>query len=314
MERRLLAIVGPTASGKTKLGIEIAEKIESEIISADSRQIYIELSIGTAKPNPDELKKVKHHFINKLSLTEKYDVGKFVKEAMEVINQIHTKNRIPIVVGGSGLYINSLLYGIFEGPSADEEVRLHIEREFQEKGIQSLLQKLQEIDPETYDRIDKKNPRRVIRALEVFYLTGKPISKLQKEKHQSPDFEIIIYGLNWERKKLYERINQRVDQMIKQGLVEEVKEILNRYGENVNVVLQTVGYKEVIDYLKSKITYDEMMELIKRNTRRYAKRQLTWFRKDKNIQWIEIDVEEDFSKIAKLIIQKIGEGKNERQN
>lgn len=314
MERRLLAIVGPTASGKTKLGIQIAQELGTEIISADSRQIYKELTIGTAKPDESELIKVKHHFINNVFLTEKYDVGKFVKEAKEVINQIHSRNKIPIVVGGSGLYINSLLYGIFEGPSADEEVRLQIESELKEKGIEALLQKLKEIDPLTYEKIDKKNPRRLIRALEVYYLTGKPISQLQKEKHQAPDFEIIIYGLHWERKKLYERINQRVDQMIEKGLVEEVKEILNRYGENVNVVLQTVGYKEVIDYLKSKITYNEMIELIKRNTRRYAKRQLTWFRKDKNIQWIEIKSEDDLSKTAKQIIQKIGEGKNEKQN
>lgn len=312
MERRVLAIVGPTASGKSKIGIEIAQELNTEIISADSRQIFKELTIGTAKPDEEELKKVKHHFISNISLTEKYDVGRFVKEAKEVINRLHLENKIPVVVGGSGLYINSLLYGIFEGPSADDEFRFQLEKELREKGIESLLQKLQEVDPVTYEKIDKNNPRRVIRALEVYYLTGKPISQLQKEKHNAPDFENVIYGLFWDRRKLYERINLRVDQMIKQGLIEEVKNILNKYGENVNVVLQTVGYKEVIDYLKSKISYVEMIELIKRNTRRYAKRQLTWFRKDKNINWIEINSEEDLSNISKQIINKLGEGKNER--
>ena len=314
MERRVLAIVGPTASGKTKLAIEIAQYLDTEIISADSRQIYRELTIGAAKPSSDELRKIKHHFINNVSLIEKYDVGKFVKEAKEIINHLHSKDKIPVIVGGSGLYINSLLYGIFEGPSADEEIRIQLEKELQEEGIESLLKKLKDIDPETYDKIDKKNPRRIIRALEVYYLTGQPISQLQKDKHHKPDFDNLIFGLQWDRKKLYERINQRVDEMIKAGLVDEVKEIVNKFGEDVNVVLQTVGYREVIDYLKGKTTYNEMIELIKRNTRRYAKRQLTWFRKDKNIQWMEIQSEEDLNKIARQIINQIKEGKNERQN
>ncbi len=312
MERRVLAIVGPTASGKTKIGIEIAQELKTEIISADSRQIVRELTIGTAKPDEVELNKVKHHFINIISLNEKYDVGRFVKEAKEIINRLHSENRIPVVVGGSGLYINSLLYGIFEGPSSDDEIRLELEKELKEKGIESLIKKLQEVDPVTYEKIDKKNPRRIIRALEVFFLTGKPISQFQKEKHQEPPFEKIIFGLLWDRKKLYERINHRVDQMIEQGLIEEVKEILNKFGENVNIALQTVGYKEVIDYLKSKITYNEMIELIKRNTRRYAKRQLTWFRKVRDINWIEINSEEELDKIAKKIIKKLDENKNER--
>jgi tRNA dimethylallyltransferase len=314
MERRVLAIVGPTASGKTKLAIEIAQFLNTEIISADSRQIYRELTIGTAKPSSDELRKIKHHFINNVSLIEKYDVGKFVKEAKEIINHLHSMDKIPIIVGGSGLYINSLLYGIFEGPSADEEIRIQLEKELREEGIESLLKKLKEVDPETHNKIDKKNPRRIIRALEVYYLTGQPISQLQKEKHHKPDFDNLIFGLQWDRKKLYERINQRVDEMIKVGLVDEVKEIVNKFGEDVNVVLQTVGYREVIDYLKGKTTYNEMIELIKRNTRRYAKRQLTWFRKDKNIQWMEIQSEEDLNKIARQIINQIREGKNERKN
>jgi tRNA dimethylallyltransferase len=314
MERRVLAIVGPTASGKSKLAIKIAQRLKTEIISADSRQIFKELTVGTAKPDEEDLKKIKHHFINQISLSEQYDVGKFVKEAEKIINELHSLNKIPIVVGGSGLYISSLLYGIFEGPSADEEIRQSLEKELREKGLESLCQKLMEFDPETYAKIDKNNPRRVIRALEVYYLTGKPISQLQKEKQKTPEFENLIFGLKWERQKLYERINQRVDQMIKAGLIDEVQNILKKFGKDVNVALQTVGYKEVIEFLNGEISYDDMIELIKRNTRRYAKRQLTWFRKDKNIQWIEIQSEDEFEEIAERIINKIVEGKNERQN
>ncbi|MEJ5306536.1 MAG: tRNA (adenosine(37)-N6)-dimethylallyltransferase MiaA [Ignavibacteria bacterium] len=314
MERRVLAIVGPTASGKSKLAIKIAQRLKTEIISADSRQIFKELTIGTAKPDEEDLKKIKHHFINHISLNEQYDVGKFVKEAEKIINELHSLNKIPIVVGGSGLYINSLLYGIFEGPSADEEIRQSLEKELREKGLESLCQKLMEFDPETCAKIDKNNPRRIIRALEVYYLTGKPISQIQREKHKTPEFETLIFGLKWERQKLYERINRRVDQMIKAGLIDEVQNILKKFGGDVNVALQTVGYKEVIEFLNEEISYDDMIELIKRNTRRYAKRQLTWFRKDKNIQWIEIQSEDEFEEIAERIINKIVEGKNERQN
>lgn len=180
MEKRVLAIVGPTASGKSKLAIQIAQKLNSEILSADSRQIYKELTIGTAKPTEEELIKFKHHFINHISINENYDVGKFFK-ATEIISKLHSENKIPIVVGGTGLYINSLLYGIFEGPSSDYQIRKSLEDELQILGLQSLQKKLKEVDPETYNRIDKHNPRRIIRALEVYYLTGKPISELQKK-------------------------------------------------------------------------------------------------------------------------------------
>lgn len=308
MEKRVLAIVGPTASGKTKLAIQLALHLDTEIISADSRQVYKELIIGTAKPSNEDLNKVKHHFINHISIIEKYDVGKFVQEATEIISKLHKKNKIPIVVGGTGLYINSLLYGIFEGPSSDYQIRKSLEDELQILGLQSLQKKLKEVDPETYNRIDKNNPRRIIRALEVYYLTGKPISELQKEKHRKPDYESFVFGLNWERKVLYERINERTDKMINNGLIDEVKTILEKFGENINIVLQTVGYKEVIQYLKNEIGYDEMIELIKRNTRRYAKRQLTWFRKDRNIIWFTIQSENDFEQIAKNILTQISGG------
>ncbi len=170
MEKRVLAIVGPTASGKTKLAIQLALRLETEIISADSRQIYKELNIGTAKPTQEELDKVKHHFISHISITENYDVGKFVQEASQVISKLHLENKIPIIAGGTGLYINSLLYGIFEGPSSDNQIRQSLENELRDSGLNSLLKKLEEVDPETYNKIDKNNPRRVIRALEVYYI------------------------------------------------------------------------------------------------------------------------------------------------
>ncbi len=314
MVKRVVTIVGPTASGKTKLSIILAKKLNSEIISADSRQTYKELNIGTAKPTEEELKQIKHHFINHLSIKDKYDAGKFFQDAQKVINQLFQLNKIPIIVGGSGLYINSLLYGIFEGPSADDSIRLQLEGELKSRGKEYLLEVLKKFDVETYNRIDKNNPRRIIRALEVYYLTGIPLSQLQKEKHIRPEYENFIFGLNWNRKILYQRINDRVDKMISEGLVDEVKFIIDNFGENVNVVLQTVGYKEVIQYLKNEITYDKMIELIKRNTRRYAKRQLTWFRKDKNIRWIEVNSEDQFELISEHIIKQLMEGDNERKN
>jgi len=256
--------------------------------------------------------KVKHHFINNISISENYDVGRYVKEASSVIDNLHKQNKIPIVVGGSGLYINSLLYGIFEGPSADNQLRQELENRLQKEGIQSLLDELQKVDFETYQKIDKNNPRRIIRALEVFYLTGDPISQLQKSKHKAPNYINFIFGLKWDRNKLYRRINERAIDMVNKGLILEVKEILHNFGEDVNVVLQTVGYKEAIKYLKSEITLDEMIEEIKKNTRRYAKRQMTWFRKDKNINWIDVNDESEFEKIADYIIEKISGGINER--
>ena len=310
MEKRVLAIVGPTASGKTKLGVIVAEKLNTEIISADSRQIFKELNIGTAKPDKNDLKKVKHHFINHISINEKYDAGKFFQEASRVIKSLHQQNKIPVVVGGSGLYVNALLYGIFEGPSADDQIRKSLENELENSGIEFLIEKLKIVDPETYEKIDRKNPRRIIRALEVFYLTGKPISTLQKEKDRKNDYDIFLFGLSWNRKILYERINNRVDKMIESGLVDEVKMILDKYGENVNTILQTVGYKEVIQYLKNEISFERMVELIKQNTRRYAKRQLTWFRKNQNIIWFNLDSENELLNISNKILEIIDGGKS----
>lgn len=300
----IIAIVGPTCSGKSDLAFQIAEELQTEIISADSRQIYNELTIGTAKPPNEYLNKIKHHFIDHISIEENYNVGIYSKESEQIIDTLFSNGKIPIVVGGSGLYINSLLYGIFDSPEVDLEIRKKLELELEEFGLQLLVEKLQNADLETYSKIDLKNPRRVIRALQVFESTGLPISQLHKMRSGQKNFTFKIFGLNWDRKILYSRINERVLRMINAGLIEEVTEIMKNHSPENNTILHTVGYKEVIDYLKGKMAKDKMVELIQRNTRRYAKRQMTWFRKNKEIQWFDLQVESDLVSIKKEILTK----------
>lgn len=304
MERRLIAIVGPTCSGKSDLAFQIAKELQTEIISADSRQIYNELTIGTAKPPVEYLNKIKHHFIDHISIDETYNVGIYSKESEKIIDDLFSNGKIPIVVGGSGLYISSLLYGIFDSPEVDLEIRKKLEFELEESGLQLLIEKLKKADFKTYSKIDLKNPRRVIRALEVFESTGFPISQLQKMGSSQKNFTFKIFGLNWDRKILYSRINKRVLQMIDAGLIEEVTEIMKNHSPENTTILHTVGYKEVIDYLKGNITQDKMTELIQRNTRRFAKRQMTWFRKNKKIQWLNLQDESDLVSIKKEILTK----------
>ncbi len=305
MERRVIAIAGPTCSGKSDIAFQLAKKIQTEIVSADSRQIYKELTIGTAKPPQAYLNEIRHHFINHISITNSYDVGKYSTEAIQIIERIFSQHKIPIVVGGSGLYINSLLYGIFEGPSADIKVRKKLENELLEKGIDFLFEKLKKVDEKTAEKIDRENPRRIIRALEVFEISGRPISQLQSEKPIKRNYDFHIIGINWNRKILYERINRRVDSMMKDGLVDEVEEVLS-FGIDKNLnALQTVGYKEVIDFLERKINYEEMIELIKRNTRRYVKRQMTWFKKDKNIKWLDVGDNLEIDLMVERIMKEI---------
>jgi len=304
MERRLIVIVGPTCSGKSDLAFQIAEELNTEIISADSRQIYKELTIGTAKPPQEYLQKVKHHFIDHISIDQDYNVGIYSKQSEEIIEEIFSRNKIPIVAGGSGLYTNALLYGIFESPEIDSEIRKSLEHECEKLGLSFLIKKLKKADLETYLKIDLKNPRRVIRALEVYESTGIPISQLHKMNAVQKSFTSKIFGLNWERKILYSRINERALNMIESGLIKEVEGIIKNHSQENITVLQTVGYKEVIEYLKGNFTRTQMIELIQRNTRRYAKRQMTWFRKQKDIHWFEVKSEKDFSLIKDKIIKK----------
>lgn len=285
--RFLIVILGPTAVGKTSLAIDIATELDTEIISADSRQFYREMNIGTAKPSAGELKKAKHHFINSLSVTDDYNVGRFEKDALNVLEEIFSKRNTAVMVGGSGLYINAVCNGFDSVPQADKELRENLSALYKEKGIEALQAMLKKLDLEHYKKVDIKNPHRLIRAIEVCMVTGKPYSDLLKGKKQERNFKVIKIGLNMKREKLYERINERVDEMMKNGLLNEVKALAPfRAGDNPNS-LNTVGYKELFDHLEGKCDLQTAIEKLKQNTRNFAKRQLTWFRRDKEIKWFE---------------------------
>ncbi len=307
IKKTVIVIVGPTCSGKTNLSLKLAQSIPSEIISADSRQIYKLLDIGTAKPSKDEFKKIPHHLIDILDPSENYDVSKFEKDAKKIIDGILNKNKTPIVVGGSGLYIKALIDGIFDTADKDDEYRKVLLQKRKELGNEFLYDELKKVDPESTVKMLPQNWKRVIRALEVFHTTGKPIWKhhqdqsLQKEKKYS----YKQFGLNWERETLYKNINDRVDEMFKNGFVDEVKNIRSRnFNKKLNS-LNTVGYKEIIQCLEGEISLDRAVDLIKRNTRHYAKRQLTWFRKDNRIQWFDVNDLSGLDQIAKKIIQSL---------
>lgn len=298
---RVLAIVGPTASGKTPLGCLLAGQLSGEIVSADSRQVYKHLDIGTAKPSREQLRQVKHHFIDILEPTEEYSAGQYGKEALSTVKRILQQGRLPILVGGSGLYVKAVIDGLFEGPGKDPEVRFQLEERLKEKGAEALLEQLRKVDPQSAAVMSSSKPRRILRALEVYYTTGTPLSKFHAEQQRQDDVEFVQFGLDWERKELYTRIDERVDRMLQDGFIEEVRELRNRgYDSSLNA-LNTVGYKELFAYLEGKLPLDEAVALIKRNTRRFAKRQLTWFRADTRIQWIAMSPRRDLEAVAKHI-------------
>lgn len=302
MERKVIVIVGPTCSGKTGVGIALAGKLRSEIISADSRQIYKKLSIGTAKPAEDELAKIKHHLTDFLEPDENYNVSRFESDALKIIDGLLAKGKIPVVVGGSGLYIKALTDGIFDTVDADSEYREELHGKREKYGSEYLYEELKRVDQLSASKMLPQNWKRIMRALEVFHLTGEPIWKFQETYKRETDHEFRLFGLNWERAKLYRNIENRVDEMIVRGLVDEVQNILSLgYSKKINS-LNTVGYKEIISYLENEITLERAIELIKRNTRRYAKRQMTWFRKNKNIIWIDVDAAMSPDLIASKIL------------
>jgi tRNA dimethylallyltransferase len=304
LERKIIVIVGPTCSGKTNLGIQLAEKINGEIISADSRQIYKYLDVGTAKPSKDELEKVKHYFISKLEPDEDFNVSKFEWEALKIIEKIFENGKQPIVVGGTGLYIKALIDGIFDTVDTDEEYRKELLELKAKFGNQYLYDKLILVDSESAEKMQPSNWKRIIRALEVYRLTGERIGVHQQRYKREVDYNFVQYGLNWDRKVLYRNIENRVDEMIKSGLVEEAKEIIaNGFDKKLNS-LNTVGYKEIISYLEGEISLDRAIELIKRNTRRFAKRQMTWFRRDKRIRWYDVSDVADLNKVSAKIVKQ----------
>lgn len=305
MERKVIIISGPTCTGKTRLALLLAEKLNTEIISADSRQIYKYLDIGTAKPSESELKKIKHHFINILEPDEDYNVSRFEKDSLAVIRQMLQRNKIPIVAGGSGLYIKAIVNGIFDTADTDEEFRTQLKNLHKKHGNSYLYEQLKKVDPVSASKMLPQNWKRVMRALEVIHLTGKPIWQHQQEYKREIDLTFLQYGLLWNRVSLYKNIERRVDKMIEDGLVEEVKNILSRgYSKDLNS-LNTVGYKEIIAFLDSQVTLQRAVELIKRNSRRYAKRQITWFNEKKDIVWYTIDEKTSFERLADNIIKKL---------
>ncbi len=295
-------IVGPTGVGKTALSLEIARHLPVEIVSADSRQIYRYLDIGTAKPPPEARARIPHHFIDILNPDEEYSAGEYSKAARKVIGEILRRDKIPLVVGGSGLYIRALLRGFFREDVKDPEIRRRLEARLQQEGETALFEELRRVDPEAAERIHPHNTRRVIRALEVYYACGTPLSVLQREHPDPAPFPWIIFGLNMPRKELYARINRRVEAMFEDGLVEECRRLLAMgYSPELNA-LNSVGYKEVFAYLRGEMDLFTCKELVKQNTRRYAKRQLTWFRKEPDIQWHRIHSPEEIVDVARAIV------------
>ncbi len=289
-EEPYLILTGPTAVGKTALSLELAEKMGAEIISADSRQVYKRLNIGTAKPTPEELARAPHHFIDELPLDEPFSAGEFARQAVARIREIVGRGRVPLVVGASGLYLKALQFGLADIPEVSCEMRQDIEARLEGEGARALFEELRSVDPEAAATMDPTKTQRLVRALEVYHGTGKPLT-FYHENHPEPPFSFSTVVLHRERKELYERINKRVEYMLDKGLLQEVKELLeDGYSQQLNP-LRTIGYREPIRHLRGEISYDEMARLIKRNTRRYAKRQLTWFRRFEEFEWMEMPVE-----------------------
>ncbi len=306
MKPIVYVIGGPTASGKSKLAVELAKKVNGEIISADSMQIYKEMNIGTAKVNKEEMQGVQHYLVDFVSPDERYSVSNFKKDAEKAIEEILEKGKTPIVVGGTGLYIDSLIYGIeFQNEEVDLEYREKLNKIADEKGLESLYKKAQEIDPEAMKKISINDRKRIIRVLEIYHKTGKTKTEqeLQSRKNEVK-YEYKVFAITMDREKLYERIEKRIDFMIEQGLIEEVKQILEKY-HTFPTAMQGLGYKEVVEYLEGSCTKEEMIEKIKKETRHYAKRQLTWFRKNKETIWLDGEKSTDENVSIILGLKKI---------
>ncbi len=291
MKKKIILLVGPTASGKTFASVEIARYIGSQVISADSMQIYKQMNIGTAKVTEDEKKSIKHHMIDIIDPDVPYTVSEFKEDTGKIIKKLHSENKIPVIAGGTGLYINSIIYDLdFSNTLSSPEIRNELEELLEEKGKEHLHKVLESLDPASAEKIHYNNVKRVIRALEVYRITGRPFSEQNKNfRKNSENYDFIIIGLDMDRTILYNRINDRVDEMIEMGLVEEVKSLMeNGYAKELQS-MQGIGYKEIAGFLEGEIPLEEAVRLIKRNSRRLAKRQFTWFKPDKRIKWIEVN-------------------------
>jgi tRNA dimethylallyltransferase len=282
----LILVVGPTAVGKTDICLNLAKKFTTEIVSCDSRQFYREMNLGTAKPTHKELQLVPHHLINSLSIEEDYDVRKFEKDALGILDEIFRKRNMAIMTGGSGLFADAITKGLDEIPDVDPDIRKQLIGEFEGKGLEWLQSQVSGVDPEYFEQVDRQNPQRLMRALEVFRGTGLKFSSFRVKKKVTRSFQIIKIGLDRDRDELYQRIDFRMDQMIASGLFDEADALFGKRHLNA---LQTVGYSEIFGFLEGKYDREEAIRLLKRNSRRYAKRQLTWFRRDEEIRWFHPD-------------------------
>ena len=300
--KKLISIVGTTGIGKTKLAIELAKYFGTEIVSCDSRQFFREMKIGTAMPSDEELAQAPHHFIGNLSVEDYYSIGQFEREAIEKIEELFTKNEVVIMVGGSMMYEKAVIQGLNDLPEADEENQRKLEQIFNEEGIESVQKILEKLDPEYFNIVDKDNPRRLFRAIDVIWQTGKTYTENISVQLKQRDFEVIRIGISAPREIIYERINRRVDVMLENGLIDEARSLMDfrKY-----VALQTVGYSELFRYFDGEWNLDFAVEEIKKNSRRFAKRQLTWYRKETNIHWVNFEnsVQESLSLLRKLNIK-----------
>lgn len=284
---KVIVICGPTASGKTTLSIKLAQKINGEIISSDSMQIYKDMNIGTAKPDQQEMQGIKHYLLDFVEPNQRYSVADYKKDAENAIEDILQKGKVPIIVGGTGLYVDSLIYGIeYPNIEFDENYRKELERRVEKEGLEKLYEKAKKIDPQAMKKISRNDQKRILRVLEIYNATGKTKTEQEIESRKNEvKYDYRVFAINMDREKLYDRINKRVDVMIQKGLIEEVENLLKKYNE-FPTAMQGLGYKEVVEYIQGKVLKEDMIENIKRESRRYAKRQITWFKKNKQTIWI----------------------------